>query len=251
MSITNCCIQGFSWEGTPTGSIAKLGNNDIYITGNNADVAIIFIADLFGWTFPNVRLLADHFAREVEATVYVPDFFDGEVLDFDLIAAEKFDQFDLPGFMQRNGREIRESEIFACARVLRQQVGYKKVGAVGYCYGGWASFRLGAKEHTSTPLVDCISIGHPSLLTKKDIDEVAVPVQILAPEIDQAYTAELKLHTFETLQRLNLPFDYHHFPGVVHGCLVRGDEQKLGERAAMVRGKNEAVGWLRQFLKDS
>lgn len=80
---------------------------------------------------------------------------------------------------------------------------------------------------------------------------MAVPVQMLAPEIDQAYPLELKLHTFETLQRLNVPFDYQHFPGVVHACFVRGDENKPGERAAMERGKNAVVGWLRQFLKDT
>ncbi|KAE8365930.1 Alpha/Beta hydrolase protein [Aspergillus caelatus] len=251
MSFSKCCIQGFSWQGTPTGRTGQLSNNDVYITGDNADVAILFIADLFGWTFPNVRLLADHYAREVGATVFVPDFFGGEVLDFDLVAAEKFDQIDLPGFIGRNGREQREPEIFDCARALKQDLGYKKVGAVGYCYGGWASFRLGAKEHASAPLVDCIAVGHPSLLTKKDIDEVAVPVQMLAPEIDQAYPVELKLHTFETLQRLGVPFDYQHFPGVVHACFIRGDENKPGERAAMERGKNAVVGWFRQLLKDA
>ncbi|KAL3469132.1 Alpha/Beta hydrolase protein [Aspergillus californicus] len=250
MSVPKCCITGFTWEGTPTGHTAKLANNDVYISGNNPDIAILFIADLFGWTFPNVRLLADHFAREIDATVYVPDYFGGEILDFDLIADEKFDQLDLPGFIGRNGREQREGEIFASARALKKELGYKKVGAVGYCYGGWASFRLGAKEHEADPLVDAISIGHPSLLTKKDIDEIAVPVQILAPEFDQAYPAELKSYTFETLQKVNVEFDYQHFPGVVHACFIRGDQEKPGERKAMERGKNAAVAWFRRFLVD-
>ncbi|KAH8694211.1 putative hydrolase [Talaromyces proteolyticus] len=250
MSVSSCCISGFTWQGTPTGRTDKLANNDVYIAGDNPDVAILFVADLFGWTFPNVRLLADHFAREVGATVYVPDFFGGEILSPELLAADKFDQLDLPNFLSRNGREPREPEIFESARALRQQLGYKKVGAVGYCYGGWASFRLGAKEHEAAPLVDCISIGHPSLLTKKDIDEIAVPAQILAPEIDPVYNAELKLHTFQTLQKVNVPFAYQHFPGVAHSCFIRGDENKPGERAAMVKGKNAAVAWLRQYLKD-
>ncbi|CRG88423.1 protein-serine/threonine kinase [Talaromyces islandicus] len=244
---------GFSWQGTPTGRIGRLATNNTYIAGDNPDVAILLIADLFGWTFPNIRLLADHYAREVGATVYAPDFFGGEVLPVDLVAAERFDQFDLPGFLTRNSRETREPEIVACARSLKQDLGYKKVGAVGFCYGGWASFRLGAREHQQQEqqLVDCISVGHPSLLTKTDIDEVAVPVLVLAPEIDPVYTAELKLHTFETLQRLNVPFDYQHFPGVVHSCFVRGDEKKPGERAAMARGKNATVAWFRQYLVDA
>ena len=248
MSIPSCCLKGFEWEGAPAGRIGKLANNDAYITGDNADAAVLIVHDLLGWTFPNVRLLADHYAREAHATVYVPDFFGGETLPFGPILDEKWDEIDLAGFVARNSRDIREPEIFDCARALRQK--HKKVGAVGFCYGGWAVFRLGAKEH-QPPLVDCITAGHPSLLTKKDIDEVAVPVQILAPEIDPVYTAELKTHSFQTITTLGVPFDYQHFPGVEHACFVRGDIRKAGEREAMARGKNAALGWFGQFLHDS
>ena len=208
---------------------------------------MLLIHDLVGWTFPNVRLLADHYAQETDATVYVPDFFGGEVLPFEPINKLRWHEVDVPGFMKKNARDIREPEIFECARALRAK--YKKVGAVGFCYGGWAVFRLGAKEH-QPPLVDCISTGHPSLLTKKDIDEVAVPVQILAPEIDPVFTAELKTYSFETIQKLGVPFNYQHFPGVEHACFIRGDTEKAGEREALARGKNAAVGWLKEFLQE-
>ena len=99
--------------------------------------------------------------------------------------------------------------------------------------------------------MDCITAGHPSLLTKEDIDEVAVPVQILAPEIDPVYTAELKSHSFQTITKLGVPFDYQHFPRVEHACFIRGDNKKAGEREAMARGKNAALSWFRQFLHDS
>lgn len=245
MSISPCCVQGFKWEGTPTGRVGKLGSNDAYIAGSNPDTAVLYIHDILGWSFNNARLLADHFAEEANVTVYVVDFFGGEVVDFDLVLTEQWDKIDLAGFMGRNSREIREPEIFACARALREQ--YKVVGAIGYCYGGWAVYRLGAREHQPKPLVDFVSTGHPSLLTEKDVDEVAVPVQMLAPEIDFMYSAEMKSYTFETLQKLNLPFEWHHFPKVQHGCLARGDEKVPGEREAMVRGKNAAINWFRQF----
>ncbi|KAI1406380.1 dienelactone hydrolase family protein [Hypoxylon fuscum] len=243
MSLSSCCLKGFTWNGTPTGKVSKLGDNDTYITGDNPDVALLIVHDAFGWTFNNARLLADHYAREINATVYLPDFLGGEILDVDL----DFATFDIKAFIGRNSREIREPEIFAAAKILRQK--YKKVGAVGYCYGGWAVFRLGSKDH-SPPLVDAISTGHPSLLTKKDIDEVAAPVQLLAPELDQTFTAELKAHAFETLQKLNLEFEYRHFPGIAHGALVRGDEKNPGEQLAMVKAKNSAVNWFKQFLHE-
>jgi dienelactone hydrolase len=238
MSISACCLKGFEWEGTPSGRTAKLAENDVYIVGDNPDVAIMIIHDLLGWTFPNVRLLADHYAREANATVYIPDFFGGEVLPLELILEGEWEKLDVPGFLARNDRETREPEIFDCARALREK--YKKVGVAGFCYGGWAAFRLGAKGH-QPPLVDCIGVGHPSLLTEWDIDEIAVPVQILAPEHDSVYT----------LCSLGVPFDYQHYPGVEHGCFTRGDSNKAGEREAMARGKNAAVSWFTQWLHQS
>ena len=66
--------------------------------------------------------------------------------------------------MKNISREIREVKIFNCARSLRQT--YKKDSAVGFCYGGWAVFRLSSKEH-QLALVGCMTAEHPSLLTMR------------------------------------------------------------------------------------
>jgi dienelactone hydrolase len=62
MSVASCCLKGFEWEGIPAGRIDELAKTNAYITGNNPDIAVLIIHDLLGWTFPNVRLLADHYA---------------------------------------------------------------------------------------------------------------------------------------------------------------------------------------------
>lgn len=71
--MNKCCVKGFEWTGEPTGKEIKLENLNTYITGSNPDVAILIVHDAFGWTFRNSRLLADHYAREANATVYIPD----------------------------------------------------------------------------------------------------------------------------------------------------------------------------------
>ena len=71
--MSECCVKGFRWDGQPKGKTGKLANNDCYITGNNGHAAVIILADLLGWTFPNIRLLADHYAEEADVTVYAPD----------------------------------------------------------------------------------------------------------------------------------------------------------------------------------
>lgn len=70
----DCCLRGFQWDAKPKGtSEIDLAGRKCYVTGSNPDRAIMIIHDLFGWTFPNTQILADHFAEEVNATVYIPD----------------------------------------------------------------------------------------------------------------------------------------------------------------------------------
>lgn len=162
-------------------------------------------------------------------------------------------ELNLDVYLTAHSRSARSPEILACARHLRAQ--YPKLGATGYCYGGWAGFYLASEEFSpqgsnEPPLLDCLTIGHPSLLTEADIEAISprVPVQILAPEIDAMYIPFLKKRTFEVLQSKNVPFEYRHFPGVEHACFVRGDLKKKGEREAMERGLRSAVGWMGEWL---
>jgi dienelactone hydrolase len=72
----------------------------------------------------------------------VPDLFGGEILPFEPLIEGRFEEIDLPAFRAKNAKEIREPEIFECARELRAK--YEFTAAVGFCYGGWAVFRLAA-----------------------------------------------------------------------------------------------------------
>lgn len=240
--MSQCCLSGFKWDGKPIGTETKIGKNDTYVTGSNKEVAILMAHDIFGWTFPNARLLADHYAKEAGATVYLPDFFGGEVVSPETMEGGKF---DIKAFIGRNSKSIRFPEVESFAKSLKQEHGFKKLGAIGFCWGGWAVFQLGAKGNN---LVDCISTAHPSLLTKEEIDAVAVPVQILAPEHDPQLTPELKAHANSVIPSLNVEYDYQYFPGLMHGFAVRCDQSDAKQKKGFERAKNAAVGWFAQFL---
>jgi dienelactone hydrolase len=172
--------------------------------------------------------------------------FGGEVLPLELLLDQgRWGELDLPAFMDRNSKLIREPEIFKCAESLRHDHKYSTLGAIGFCFGGWAVFRLGAKN---IQLVDCISTAHPSRLEKKEIQEIAVPVQIMAPENDTQFSEELKAFSNEVIPKLNVAYDYQHFPGLSHGFATRGNPDDEDERAGMERAKNAAVLWFRQWL---
>lgn len=71
--MSDCCLKGIQWGALPKGQDAVLTDIPCYVTGSNPNVAILILHDIYGWTFRNTRLLADHYAEEVDATVYVPD----------------------------------------------------------------------------------------------------------------------------------------------------------------------------------
>lgn len=173
-----------------------------------------------------------------------PHSFGGEVLPLEILQdPSKFHQLDLPGFLARNSKATREREIFECARVLRAR--YQRLGAIGFCFGGWGIFRLGAKGNR---LVDCISTAHPSLLEEAEIENVGVPVQIMAPEFDPMFTEELKTFSNKVIPKLGVAYDYQYFPGLEHAFAIRGDPKNPAERRGMERAKDAAVLWFRLWL---
>lgn len=97
-------------------------------------------------------------------------------------------------------------------------------------------------------LVDCISTAHPALLTKEEVSNVAVPVQVLAPENDIWLTPELKALCNSTIPSLNVDYDYQHFPGLAHGFATRSNQNNANEKRGLERAKNAAVAWSAQFL---
>jgi dienelactone hydrolase len=48
------------------------------------------------------------------------------------------------------------------------------------------------------------------------MDNIGVPVQIVAPEHDPVFNPELKKYANEVISTKGLPYDYSFFPGVEH-----------------------------------
>ncbi|GMK54942.1 hypothetical protein CspeluHIS016_0115280 [Cutaneotrichosporon spelunceum] len=149
--------------------------------------------------------------------------------------------------MARYAKDVRKPEMIAFDTFLRSK--HRRVGAIGYCYGGWAVFQLGPRSKAgSPPLMDCIATAHPTFFTKEEMSNMGVPVQILAPEIDPQFTAELKAYALAEIPKLGVPFDYQYFPGLEHGFAVRGNRKDQAEMKGMQRAMRASQGWLREWL---
>jgi dienelactone hydrolase len=75
------------YEGTPTGKVEIINNLQTYIAapkdGSKAK-SIVFLVDIFGWEFKNIRLLADNFAQS-GFYCYVPDVHQGDSIPLDFL----------------------------------------------------------------------------------------------------------------------------------------------------------------------
>ncbi|PGH27728.1 hypothetical protein AJ80_00515 [Polytolypa hystricis UAMH7299] len=243
--MASCCLEGFQWDGTPIGQETTFADHNVYVTGSNTDAAVLIVHDILGWKFPNTRLLADSYARDANVTVYIPDFFGGESIAPDIIYdLVKRAAYDIPGFISRNSKEIREPQITSVAKALKAQ--YKSVGAIGFCWGGWAVFRLGNKANDN--LVDAIVAAHPTHLTEEEIQNVGVPTQILAPETDSQYPPELKAFTNKVLPELGIDYDYQHFAGLDHGFATKGDRSSPVAVKGLERAQTAAAHWFKLHL---
>lgn len=118
------------------------------------------MTDVFGFTFPNTQLVADQFAANGYFTV-IPDVFNGNEVPFPLPA-----DWDLAEYMENKMPRVNDVDPIYAAVIehLRGKMGVKRVGGVGYCFGGkyvcrW--LRKGA--------LDAGFVAHPSFVEEDEV----------------------------------------------------------------------------------
>ena len=81
---SQCCVDpGEKQTHEAQGSEEEISGVKTYKTGQGKSAIVIF-TDVFGYSFINVRKLADSFAQGVRTTVLIPDYFNGDPLNPDL-----------------------------------------------------------------------------------------------------------------------------------------------------------------------
>lgn len=82
-----CCISGSVHSGTPSGREDTIGGIPTYVaepSDGSTSKTVVFLTDIFGWKFQNVRLLADNYAK-AGFYVYIPDLFEGDSLPIEFL----------------------------------------------------------------------------------------------------------------------------------------------------------------------
>jgi dienelactone hydrolase len=134
------------------------------------------MTDVLGMDFPNTQLIADQFAQNGYLTV-IPDVFNGSEVPFP--APESF---DLHEYMEnRMPRTNTVDPMFEkVIKHLRYNLGVKRLGGVGYCFGGKYVCRFLKEGGLGGEGLDAGFTAHPSFVDAEEVRNIKGPLSIAA-----------------------------------------------------------------------
>lgn len=250
MSLTQDCIAGVRHEGTPEGTLEKLGGTETYVAipkdlDYPKEKAVLFLTDVFGIALVNNKLLCDDFARN-GFQVYAPDFFDGDYLPTD---GMNNPDFDVEAWRARHPYEKVRPRLDAVVAELKKR-GITVFGATGYCFGAKYAIDL-AKENVIASAV----IAHPSRIAVPDdftymLAHSHASLLINSCEVDQAFPQESQAKADEIFGEGKYAPGYQrlHWEGCRHGFAVRGDMSDPKVKAGKEGAFKATVEWFAEKM---
>lgn len=210
---------------------------------SNTDLYVISIADVIGHSSINTQLLAD--------TIVVPDIFHGEVIELNNFADVDLARWKTGGYNDRNITHEPvnvDPVVELCVAKMRGAMGLKKVGAVGYCFGGKYVVRPLNGKGGDAGRPDAGYIAYPSSVEEYELQAVQGPLAVAASEVDAIFTSELRHRSEEILAATGATWQMFLYGGVSHVFAVRGDLHDVKLRFAMEAAFEQAVNWFAQWL---
>ncbi|KNG83966.1 dienelactone hydrolase family protein [Aspergillus nomiae NRRL 13137] len=236
-----CCATGFKHEGNPVGEIKNVNGVETYIVypqDKNTEKVIVFLSDIFG-IYINAQLLADEFAAN-GYTCVIPDLFRGDAIKLSDMESGKA---NLPAWLPNHQPSHVDPVVESTVKYVREELGAKRVAAVGYCFGAKYVCR-----HMKEGKIDVGFNAHPSFVTHEELGAITGPLSIAASEIDTIFTTQLRHESEETLKKTGQHWQINLFSGVSHGFAVRADLSNKHFKFAKEQAFCQAVNWFRQYL---
>jgi dienelactone hydrolase len=262
---------------TPAGTVTTLHNLPCYIAAPTSSSPpkgiIIFIPDVFGWELINNRLLADSYAS-AGYKVLLPDFHNGGA-----IAGEMMDVMEtmmdskasiltrVPAglkviyhaapFMIGNRYAVAAPKVYGFIRDVREASANAglKIGAAGFCWGGYYTTKLCSGEEKTSDgrtLIDCGYTAHPSQLdVPGDIEKVVLPYSIANGSEDIQLTQEkMKIvsEIFERKRKEGIDVELVEYQGAKHGFAVRANVEVEERKKHLEDARNQAVAFFDKHL---
>ncbi|CAK4014551.1 hypothetical protein DOTSEDRAFT_47898 [Lecanosticta acicola] len=284
VGMSACCLSGKLAQGTPTGREEKVGGVDTYIAepqGGSKSKTVVFLVDIFGWKLPNVRLLADNYAK-AGFYAYIPDAHTGDSLPsafldtvepplpkretltvVDKAAATAQVGATLGPWLLKHREGVARPLIENFISHVRSLPGTQKVGALGFCWGGRYAI-LAAQAPFSGVAgrgVDAAFACHPSLVAiPGDFEPVVAPLGLAVGDQDSLLSKEQDEQIAEVFEKKAKGeqgdrmvggiggFEMKIYEGQVHGFALRGDWSSARDQRAMDDAEQQGIAWFNRFL---
>ncbi|SGY63661.1 BQ5605_C007g04816 [Microbotryum silenes-dioicae] len=243
------CHQGSVLPGTPKGVMSEheLGGLKYYLAkgeGEERNKVIVIAMDIFGFSIPNAKLIADQLAKDTGRDVYVPDYYKGDPAPASKLSLSSFPQAQLTlltraknlvatvytfvrhvgvvwAYRNRAGVLVPRAKEFCEA--LKKEKGIERIGAVGYCMGGTVVCLLGGMpDH----VIDVCIIAHPGPLKVDDFRRLALP----------------------TVEGMKEKTEVRRYEGTVHGFASRADWTDPDNKVTFEQALQQTVNFFKENL---
>ncbi|KAK5996579.1 Hydrolase tropI [Cladobotryum mycophilum] len=246
--IGDCCRVGTLHEGEPAGKDIQIDNGkvDAYLATPPEGTAkeghgILYVPDVIG-IWQNSKLMADNFAAKGYTTLII------DVFNKDAIPLNRPGTFDFGAWLAKGSDgnnphtpEFVDPIVVSGIKALRD-LGIKKIGAVGYCFGA---------KYVCRHFKDGIDVGfvaHPSFVEEDELASITGPLSIAAAQTDSIFPTEKRHKSEEILITRGLPFQINLYSGVAHGFAVRCDLSKKIEKFSKEQAFFQAANWFDEYL---
>lgn len=179
--------------------------------------------------------------------VVIPDIFSGDACPDPLLAdPEQRKNFNIQAWLQKHPISAVDPIVEATIKEMRTNMGVKRMGAVGYCFGGKYVVRFLAPGRG----IDAGFVAHPSFADAAEVEAIANPLSIAAPEEDQVFPAEKRRETEDILYKKDVPYQMCLYSDCQHGFAVRTDLKDRKKRFAKESAYFQAVRWFDEWVKE-
>jgi len=275
VGVSSCCLSGKIQEGKPKGRVEEIAGLQTYVAepkdGSKAKT-VIFLVDIFGWTLPNTRLLADQYAA-AGFTAYVPDVHENDSLDISFLDTvepplpkrEQLTMVDKAASTAQVGATlgpwlIKHREAVARPIIenfidkVRYIPGTNKVGLVGFCWGGRYAILAAQKPFSlgDGKGVDAAYACHPSLVSiPADFNDITVPIAFALGDKDSLLSADQAKQIQEVMDKKRsegIDSEVRIYEDQIHGFALRGDWSSEKDKKAMDESEKQGIEWFKKYL---
>ncbi|KAF2203119.1 alpha/beta-hydrolase [Delitschia confertaspora ATCC 74209] len=237
----SCCTIGVKHEGNAVGEVKNIGDIRTYFSypeSKSTQDAVLILTDVIGMDSINAQLIADDLAR-AGYFVVMPDLFHGNP-----IKMNRSPDFDIMKWLQNHLPPVVDLIVEAVLKEMRGPLGCKRIGGVGYCFGGKYVCRF-----LKPGMLDAGFTAHPSFVEKEELKGCKGPLSIAAAETDTIFPAPKRHETEEILAGMSIPYQINLFSDVEHGFATRGDMTNRKKKFAKEQAFHQLLAWFEEYVR--